>query len=261
MSVLNNSSVLRPAWSLPANVHAFVTTREGGVSQHDCASFNLAEHVKDDAHAVAANRALLLSHLQQATSCNALSIQWLQQVHGTVVHRVDSHAIPAPVADAAYSEQAGIACAVLTADCLPVLFTAADGSAVAVAHAGWRGLCNGVLEATVQQFHCDVSQIRAWLGPAIAPCHFEVGDEVRAAFLAKASALQQQATAAAFVSGQQVGKWQADLYALARLRLQTVGVTDVSGEARCTVCQHERFYSYRHAPQTGRFATVIVKAH
>jgi polyphenol oxidase len=257
---VNEPNLRRPAWALPAGVQAFVTTRSSGCSQGAYASFNLAEHVEDDLHAVQTNRQSLLQQLQKQTGCTDVALQWIQQVHGfDVLHATQSTLTTAPTADAIYTSASGLVCGVLTADCLPVLFAATDGSAVAVAHAGWRGLCHGVLEATVKQFQCAPTQITAWMGPAIAACHFEVGDEVRAAFLANATRENQAATAAAFQAGARAGKWQADLYALARIRLQALGLTSISGEAHCTVCHADEFYSYRHQNPTGRFATLIVK--
>jgi polyphenol oxidase len=261
---VNKPSLLRPEWELPAGVQAFVTTRAGGCSQGAYASFNLAEHVDDDAQSVLANRQLLLEQLRaqlcEKTEQRELALQWVEQVHGIdVLHAALPAKTPAPTADAIYTTTTGLVCGVLTADCLPVLFATVDGSAVAVAHAGWRGLCNGVLEATVKQFQCAPSQIIAWLGPAIAACHFQVGDEVRAAFLAKATSVNHQVTAAAFQPSEHAGKWQADLYALAHIRLLALGLTTVSGDAQCTVCHADAYYSYRQQKITGRFATLIVK--
>lgn len=252
--------MIEPDWKLPPGVRAFITTRSGGFSAGAWQSFNLAQHVGDDAHAVDANRALLLAQLQQHTGVSPLALQWVQQVHGTAVVRAEGHVqTPPPTADAVYTKERGIACAVLTADCLPVLFCAADGSEIAVAHAGWRGLSQGILEATVQQFETPAASIVAWLGPAIAQCHFEVGTEVREAFCQGLGTVEQQAVHACFRPGTRPDKWMADLYGLARLRLRTLGLTQVSGEPQCTVCQSERFYSYRHQPLTGRFATLIVR--
>jgi polyphenol oxidase len=261
---VNKPSLLRPEWELPAGVQAFVTIRVDGCSQGAYASFNLAEHVDDDAQSVQANRHLLLEQLGEQlcekTGQRELALQWVEQVHGVdVLQATHPPTTPAPTADAIYTSATGLVCGVLTADCLPVLFATVDGSAIAVAHAGWRGLCNGVLEATVKQFQCAPSQITAWLGPAIAACHFEVGDEVRAAFLAKATTDNHRTTAAAFQPKEHAGKWQADLYALARIRLRALGLTAVSGDAQCTVCHADTFYSYRQQKITGRFATLIVK--
>lgn len=249
----------RVEWAAPPSVQAFISTRHGGNSVAPYDRFNLAEHVGDAGPTVRSNRELLLHELIRQTGQSGLALQWVRQVHGVDVHEVAGLALePAPVADAIHSAQPGIVCGVLTADCLPVLLTDMAGKEVAVVHAGWRGLCHGVLEATVGRFKAVRSTMLAWLGPAIGPCHFEVGDEVRSAFLATAEAVLQEATAAAFVPGGLPGKWQADLYALARLRLQAMGVVQISGDPRCTVCHHQDYYSYRHQHPTGRFATLIM---
>ena len=250
----------RPDWSLPKGVHAFVTTRGGGHSNGAWSSFNLAQHAGDVPAAVAANRALLLEHLRTETGVAVPAIQWLGQVHGTRVFHAGTAAVPAPEADAVYACGSSLALGVLTADCLPVLFASDDGLEVAVAHAGWRGLLGGVLEATLGSFHAGPSSLSAWLGPAIGPCHFEVGGEVRAAFLEQATPATRSATDAAFTAGTRPGKWLADLYAVARIRLRAAGLSRVHGEALCTVCHAERFYSYRKQAVTGRFATLIVRS-
>ena len=246
--------------NLPAGIKAFVTTRCGGCSQDTWQSFNLAEHVQDDPAAVAANRALLETQLLKATGSSSLSLQWLNQVHGTTVHHASAQTIDSPPeADAIYTTSTNLVCGVLTADCLPVLFCSADGNEIAVAHAGWRGLQNGILENTLASFKTSPAHIMAWLGPAIGPCHFEVGPEVRDAFLNTATAQTRNATAAAFAVSEQHGKWFADLYKLAHIRLLAAGVTQISGAPACTYCNHATWYSYRHTPVTGRFATLIVK--
>lgn len=250
----------RPDWPLPAGVHAFVTTRAGGHSTGPWSSFNLAQHAGDAPAAVTANRQLLLDRLRQATGIAIPAIQWVRQVHGTRVFHAGATALaPAPEADALYAADSPLALGVLTADCLPVLFCSADGREIAVAHAGWRGLLAGVLEATLASFHAPASAISVWLGPAIGPCHFEVGGEVRSAFLEQAGLATFAATEAAFVRAATPGKWLADLYRLARIRLGARGVNGISGVPVCTVCQHERYYSYRKQALTGRFATLIVQ--
>ncbi len=197
--------------------------------------------------------------MSQDTGVAIPAVQWVQQVHGTRVFHAGRAALPAPEADALYAAGSPLALGVLTADCLPVLFCSADGREIAAAHAGWRGLLGGVLEAALGSFHAPPSTISAWLGPAIGPCHFEVGDEVRAAFIARAGMPERAATEAAFASTTKTGKWLADLYQLARIRLAGRGLTNIHGEALCTVCNHERFYSYRKQAVTGRFATLIVQ--
>ncbi len=237
---------LRPHWAAPAHVHALSTTRQGGVSQPPYASFNLGAHVGDDPAAVAANRALLRQQLPAEPA-------WLNQVHG--IHVVDAASVAGtPVdADASFSRTPGVVCAVMTADCLPVLFTDRAGSVVAAAHAGWRGLLAGVLEATLSAMACPAHEVLAWCGPAISRDAFEVGSEVRAAFVA-----HNPAAAAAF-SPLPDGKWLADLPGLARQRLLAAGVPDnqcVDSEL-CTVIEREQFFSYRRDGCTGRMASLI----
>lgn len=232
-----------PEWPAPANVRALQTTRRGGVSSSPWGGFNLGDHVGDDPVQVAANRAALRRHLPDGPG-------WLKQVHG--IAAVDLADCPKAVeADASYSRVAGQVCVVMTADCLPVLFCDRAGTVVAAAHAGWRGLLDGILEATLDAMSADAGEILAWLGPAIGPEAFEVGDEVRTAFVAR-----DPAAAVAFRTGQP-GKWLADLEVLARQRLVQAGVTAIHGGGMCTVSDAERFFSYRRDGQTGRMATLI----
>ena len=235
--------VLRPDWPAPARVRALQTMRTGGGSAAPFASANLGTHVGDDPACVTANRAALRT-LLPAEPC------WLNQVHGTAT--VDASACAGlPAADAAFTRQPGAVCAVMTADCLPVLFCDQAGTVVAAAHAGWRGLQAGVLESAIAAMGVAPQALLAWLGPAIGPTAFEVGDEVRAAFVDA-----DTGAAPAFVPGQP-GKWRADLYALARRRLQQAGVVKVYGGAGCTVSDPARFFSYRRDGVTGRMATLI----
>lgn len=234
---------IKPEWPAPAAVHALVTTRTGGVSQPPYDSLNLGDHVGDDPVAVARNRALLSPFLPAEP-------KWLKQLHGTAVAEADTLQ-DAPEADAAVAFRPGRVCAVMTADCLPVLFCDRRGTRVAAAHAGWRGLAAGVLEASVAAMRCPASDILAWLGPAIGPQAFEVGGEVREIFVR-----DMPAAAAAFVPGQP-GKWLADIYQLARLRLARAGVHDVYGGGLCTYADPARFYSYRRDKATGRMAALI----
>lgn len=251
--------LLRPDWELPAGVQAFVTIRHGGCSVAPWDTCNLALHVGDDPDHVACNRQLLDTALVQATAAPAPALQWLEQVHGTTVFKATTaQPVPAPQADAAYTRVAGLALAVLTADCLPVLLCSTDGAEIAVAHAGWRGLCAGVLEASLACFDAPPAALGAWLGPALGACHFEVGAEVREAFLAAAPAALETATADCFQPGAP-GKWWGNLYQLATLRLQACGVSRIAGSVQCTWCHHQRFYSYRRQPQTGRFASLIFR--
>jgi YfiH family protein len=254
--------MIRPDWGAPDDVVALVTTRSDGASEAPYDSFNLARHVGDEAARVEANRATLLAALP-----DRVPVQWLSQVHGTdILHVRDPSTVssapdlapyPAPQADAIFLPTRGIAGAVMTADCLPVLFADTAGTAVAAAHAGWRGLVAGILENTVAQFP-DTRSLVAWLGPAIGPCHFEVGAEVRDIFLARATAYGEAATEDAFRPAAHVGKWMADIYALARVRLEAAGVTSISGGHFCTVCE-QRFYSYRRDGVTGRMASLIYR--
>jgi YfiH family protein len=233
---------LTPDWPAPANVRACVTTRSGGVSAAPFDTFNLGDHVDDDPAAVASNRA----HLVDALGCQPA---WLRQVHGIVVAPAD----PAVVieADGNWTATPGIACTAMTADCLPALFCDRAGTRVAAAHAGWRGLAGGVLEATVEALDVAPQQLLVWLGPAIGPTAFEVGGEVREAFVR-----QHAEAAGAFVPSANAGKFMADIYQLARIRLAAIGVTAVSGGGLCTY-NDPRFYSYRRSARTGRFASLI----
>lgn len=236
------SDLLVPEWPAPPGVRACVTMRQGGVSQAPFDSFNLGDHVGDDPAAVAWNR----QHLQQTLGCQPV---WLEQVHSSVAVQ----AVPGvfATADASWSKAPGQACAVLTADCLPVLFCDRDATRVAAAHAGWRGLAGGVLEATLKALAVPAEELLVWLGPAIGPAAFEVGPEVREAFLA-----QHPEAAGAFATSVNADRSMADLYQLARIRLAAVGVNAVYGGGLCTLSD-PRFYSYRRASRTGRFASLI----
>lgn len=233
-----------PDWPAPAAVRAVTTTRTGGVSLPPYDSLNLGDHVGDDPLAVSTNRRYLYESLDLPAEP-----RWLKQVHGTCSVDVAGNVSDCE-ADAAYAHQKGVVCAVLTADCLPVLLCDRDARAVAAIHAGWRGLLNGVIEQTIADMAAEAELI-AWLGPAIGLEAFEVGDEVREAFVSK------EAEAAAAFSVSPAGRWLADIYALARLRLQRCGVTSISGGEYCTFSDAERFYSYRRDGQTGRIASLI----
>lgn len=240
--------IITPDWPAPEPVKALVTCRQGGVSQVGYASFNLAQHVADDEALVEANRQQLI---QQAK----LPSQpvWLDQVHGINVIDIsdsDVNGTAVPQADASIARNQHSVCAVMTADCLPVLLCKADGSAVAAVHAGWRGLLSGVIENTVSQLG-EAERVLAWLGPAIGPGQFEVGLEVKQAFADKKSVMQQ-----AF---QQVDRthYLADLYALARMTLLHCGVKRMYGGEHCTYNQPNQFYSYRRDAVTGRMASLI----
>lgn len=241
---------ITPDWPAPARVKALMTTRRGGVSLPPYDSLNLASHVGDDPRAVAENRRILRRHLPSEPL-------WLTQVHGAGVAEAGRDAAGVE-ADAALARAPGQVCAVLTADCLPVLLCDSRASVVAVAHAGWRGLLAGVIEATVRAMGIGPARVLAWLGPAIGPDAFEVGEEVRQAFIERdpIAATAFRPTLPGTLDGAP-RKWLADLYALARLRLQALGVEQVYGAAGCTYREVERFYSYRRDGRTGRMAALI----
>jgi YfiH family protein len=224
-------------------VRTCVTTRQGGVSQAPWDSFNLGTHVGDAPADVAANRAALVAEL-------GCSPAWLEQTHSVLAVPADADRIVN--ADASWTTTPGIACTVMTADCLPVLFCDRVGSVVAAAHAGWRGLAGGVLENTIAAMGAAPDDLLAWMGPAIGPDAFEVGGEVREAFIN-----HDPAAAKAFRPSARDGHYLADIYYLARLRLEAAGVGQVYGGGFCTVSDKERFYSYRRDGQTGRFASLI----
>lgn len=234
-----------PDWPAPKNVRALSTTRMGGVSTAVYASLNLAEHVGDMPMSVSENRARLQTVLAGATP------GWLRQVHGTQVARLDGQMVQAP-ADASVTDESKRACVIMTADCLPVLFCDARGTQVAAAHAGWRGLASGVLEEALVEMQGAPADVLVWLGPAIGPKAYEVGEEVRQAFVA-----QSAAAAEAFKPGNAGGKWWCDLYMLARQRLKAAGVTRVYGGGYCTYTDRERFFSYRRDGECGRMATLV----
>lgn len=234
---------ITPDWPAPANVRAIQTTRRGGVSVAPYASLNLGDHVGDDPAAVAENRRRLQARLPGEPV-------WLKQVHGTVC--VDAaNATAGTEADAAFARPPGYVCAVLTADCLPVLFCDVAGSVVAAAHAGWRGLAAGILEQTVAAMNAPPDQIIAWLGPAIGPRCFEVGDEVRMAFL-KAHPHSEGA-----FTPKANNKWRCHLHALARHRLEAIGLCRIASADFCTASDSGQFFSYRRDGVTGRMATLI----
>lgn len=267
---LTEADCLVPPWSVSPRVRALVTTRAGGVSLppygrwadgHEMeGGLNLGLHTGDDPAHVEENRARLLA-------LAGVRAAWLEQIHGDTVVRaedalLDLPDLPPARADASVTAQAGAACVVMVADCLPVLLCDGEGRAVGAAHAGWRGLVAGIVEKTARHVAAlaqrEGSALHAYLGPAIGPQAFEVGEEVRDAFLDAAQATERNATARAFVARADApGKHWADLYALARLRLARLGVTRVTGGDTCTVAQRERFYSYRRDRVTGRMAALI----
>ncbi len=240
----NAPGLIQPDWPAPDNVHALVTLRTGGVSVLPYDSFNLAAHTGDDPAHVARNRQLLMASFQLPGEP-----MWLQQVHGNRVIRTD----PAGTneADGCWTDTAGQVCAVMTADCLPVFLCTRDGSKVAVAHAGWRGLAVGVIKASVKALSSEPGEILAWLGPAIGPDAFEVGDEVRQTFVGN---YPENVTAFKQKDGD---RWLCDIYALARIELNQLGVRSISGGQFCTFSDSERFFSFRRDGQTGRMASLI----
>lgn len=242
-----------PDWPSPPGVRAAITTRAGGLSSGPWSSFNLGDHVGDDAACVAENRLRLVQRLQLPAMP-----QWLDQVHGTDVVELATEVPGQLRADAAWTRSVNTPCVVLTADCLPVIFCDQEASVVAVSHAGWRGLVAGVLERTIQAMAAPSSRILAYLGPAISQRYFEVGEEVRMAFVqAAAPGPERDATETCFVPAHRPNHYFADLYGLARLRLRRAGVTAVYGGDDCTYADNHRFYSYRRDGVTGRMATLV----
>lgn len=249
--------LITPDWAVPANVRAVMTTRRGGVSVAPWDSLNLGVHVGDSQTSVLQNR----RRVRDAAGLPSEPV-WLEQIHGTSVAVLDeAHTEAAasgnrPRADAAVTSREGVVCSIQVADCMPVLLAARDGSVVGAAHAGWRGLARGVVEATVDAMKKPPAELVAWLGPAIGPANFEVGGDVRDAFMDAAAPKDRDATQAVFTSKSN-GKWLADLYAIARLRLATLGLSQVRGGGRCTVAEKDEFFSFRRDGQTGRMAALI----
>ncbi|KXJ45988.1 MAG: YfiH family protein [Bermanella sp.] len=237
---------ITPDWPVPERVKAISTRRHGGISEGPYSSLNLANHVGDDDRVVTQNRSTLFHKLQLPAKP-----VWLEQVHGTRVMELGQHEATQLIqADASISRNSDFVCAVMTADCLPILLCKEDGSAVAAVHAGWRGLVAGIVEKAVTQL-AEPEKIIAWLGPAIGPSHFEVGAEVKEAFVNKNSVMRQ--------CFQQIDSqhYLADLYALARIVLLKCGVKRIYGGEYCTYNQADQFFSYRREPITGRMASLI----
>lgn len=242
-----------PQWPAPAHVHAATSTRLGGVSREPFDSLNLGGHVGDEAESVATNRQRLAKTLLLPETPH-----WLSQVHGTGVEKLIKGSTGLPEADASMTREAGCVCAVLTADCLPVLLCDRSGTRVAAAHAGWRGLAAGVLESAVEAMDVPGGEILAWLGPAIGPQSFEVGEEVYQAFVDQnPEATNAFAPSTRSTDTDKKGLWLADLYQLARIRLNNAGVTSIYGGGFCTFEDQERFYSFRRDGKTGRMASLI----
>ncbi len=237
-------TVISPDWPAPTGVKAVTTERGGGVSRGPYASLNLGTQAGDDPDSVAANRRILAAELELPAQPS-----WLEQVHGTTVVDLDTESPGA--ADGAVTSSAERVCAVLSADCLPVLFASSAAVRIGVAHAGWRGLASGVLPAVVAAMGGDPGDLLAWIGPAIDSAAYEVGADVRAVFVAADSG----ADACFTPNGR--GRWQADLYGLARRSLEAAGVSAIYGGNFCTYSETERFYSHRREAPCGRMATLI----
>lgn len=241
-----------PTWDAPTEIVAAVSTRIGGVSQDPYDSFNLAHHVGDASADVDENLRILADNYPQR-----LHWQWLQQIHSSEVCPLARQCAPG-LADALTTRVPDLACCLLTADCLPVFFAARDGSEVAMAHAGWRGLASGILENTMASCITPARDMMVWLGPAIGACHFEVGAEVKTAFLASASnSKEKRALTKYFAPISEAGQYLADLAGIARLKLAQLGVVRVYGGELCTFCEPDLFYSFRRDGTTGRMASFI----
>jgi polyphenol oxidase len=238
-----NKHWLQPDWPAPANIHTATTLRTGGVSQYGYASLNPATHVGDSPELVSQNRHIIKTLLDLPSEPI-----WLNQIHSNRAVKAIETDTP-PQADASYSNQPGVVCVVLTADCLPLLVCSSDGAEIAAIHAGWRGLLDGVIDNTIAAM--QNKDLMVWLGPAIGSDRFEVGSEVHAVFMAKSAD-----NALAFKQQSQ-DKWLADIYQLARINLAALGINNVYGGGFCTVTDQKRFYSYRRDKVTGRMATLI----
>ena len=261
--VINSDAVIEHRFS--SGIRTLSTTRRGGVSDEPYASWNLGGHVGDSPDAVRENRRRLQAHLP-----SSVGITWLHQVHGTkVVYAGGCEAGEIPEADAVWTDSHETAGAVMTADCLPVVFAATDGSCAAVSHAGWRGLAAGVLSATLEALPMAPPELEVWLGPAIGRDAFAVGSEVRQAFIERMGETASRCfteshldQASAIESSNHTSrglnaKWRCDLYSLARLQLRDAGVASIAGGDRCTYTESDDFFSYRRDGQTGRMATVV----
>lgn len=239
---------IKPDWPAPENINCLTTTRKGGLSRKIYKELNLGPHVNDNKKHLHENRQLLKDDLNLPNDPI-----WLNQVHGSKIIQLPNVTDKTLSADAVYTEEVGIVCAVLTADCLPVVFCDLSGGYVAIAHAGWRGLLNGVLENTLQALPIDNTNIMCWLGPAIGPNNFEVGEEVYEQFVIKDSTHENSFRVKSDT------KYLADIYQLAKNVLSSNGVKNICGGGYCTYTQEDRFFSFRRDGQTGRMATLIWK--
>ena len=247
------TSLIYPNWPLQDKVNAFTTTRNGGVSSAPFDSFNLAMHVHDDAADVQANRQQLQKYLS-----DQVQIKWLKQVHGNHVVNASAIAADEVEADAAFTTDEHIACAVLTADCLPILISDKNGECIAAVHAGWRGVINGVITNTISAMSSHVKPSYAWLGPAIGPSVFEVGEDVCDAYNQTDFAFKD-----CFIEKnthpKKTGKWNLNIYQAAKVVLNAADISNVYGGEYCTFNDSDQFYSYRRNAVTGRMATIISK--
>lgn len=287
------TNIIRPIWPAPAHIIAGVTTRNGGFSEAPFDSFNLAEHVGDNSEAVAKNRILLATQItgEQNSQPGPQQWQWLEQTHTTHAVHIESVHAQAIAADASITSNHGVVCTVLTADCLPILLCDATGSHIAAIHAGWRGLAGGIVKNTVKALLESINansinnsasnsanktknnppaSIYAWLGPAIGPDHFEVGEDVKTAFLSTMDSMvlspsKTQSPAEAYQQAfHSTGKnkYLADIYQLASIALNAAGVSHIYGGGFCTACEEKRFFSYRRNNVSGRMASFIfIRSH
>ena len=278
--------LIESPWNVDGQVFAGVTLRGVSAGKGGFTGLNFADHVGDNAERVAQHRTLIASQIlhdlnsakapspvpnevrrvvvqrDKAAYESELSWHWLNQVHGTSVHEINGltqiSAGECPEADAVVTRIPRQVCCILTADCLPVFFYNPTTSQVALAHAGWRGLAEGVLESTVRAMGGEASAIQVWFGPAIGPCHFEVGAEVRNQFSAASESTESlRAVQAAFTPSKNAGRFMADIYALAVIKLETLGIRAISGAGQCTFCEPERFYSFRREAESGRLLSLI----
>ena len=241
-----------PNWPASERIHAFVTERAGGVSEGKFAGLNLAHHVNDDLSAVEHNRELL----QSSVPAN-LTFQWLNQIHSNIASIVTVPASPIK-GDSLICREAGIVCCVLTADCLPIFMTNKAGTEIAVIHAGWRGICRGILSNTLNEMTSQPRDLMAWLGPAIGPCHYEVGGELKDTFENSIDSKELWAEVEkCFGFSSKGNKYFLDLYKAATLLLKKLGIVDIYRGNHCTFCNEEKYYSYRRDQETGRMVSSI----
>ncbi|MDB3992433.1 peptidoglycan editing factor PgeF [Gammaproteobacteria bacterium] len=241
-----------PDWPAPSNIHAFVTSRQGGYSTDSFSSLNFALHVNDKLDSVKRNRAVL-----QASVSRKLTFQWINQIHSASVYRIDA-AGPEKKGDGLLCKKPGIVCCILTADCLPIFFTNKVGTEIAIAHVGWRGMSEGIIQNVINSMESCPREVMAWLGPAIGPCHFEVGEEVK--YIYSQSHLFERIrydVQRCFSCAKDPGKHFLDLYQVAKVVLNSMGVSEVYGGDECTYCLEEKYFSFRRDGDTGRMVSAI----